>query len=254
VAARKTVSITASTASRAAEPTVRSGAGTPGWMAPEQIRFAAPHVGPATDLYALGCILFAHARGQRAVHGHQRRAVVAAQERARPRLRGDPAGRAPETRAVRASKLMAKRPWHRYELRGRRAARVAHVQAAEGSATKDPRRSRAVARPCKAARRHAAPRDRLPERASPVPTTTGLLSLRPSPFLALRPTPVRRASVHQANAPPALPWQGRAISTARRVPPSVERARQRLVLLGGEAGVGKSRLADWLCEEVHERA
>ena len=42
----------------ASEPTVRWGAGTPGWMAPEQIRFAAPHVGGATDLYSLGCILY----------------------------------------------------------------------------------------------------------------------------------------------------------------------------------------------------
>ena len=45
--------------SRHAEPTVRWGAGTPGWMAPEQIRFAAPHVGSATDLYSLGCIIYA---------------------------------------------------------------------------------------------------------------------------------------------------------------------------------------------------
>ena len=35
-----------------------SGGGTPGFMAPEQIRRAVPHVGPPTDLYALGCILF----------------------------------------------------------------------------------------------------------------------------------------------------------------------------------------------------
>jgi predicted ATPase len=31
-------------------------------------------------------------------------------------------------------------------------------------------------------------------------------------------------------------------------------APHRFVLLEGEAGVGKSRLADWLCDEVHERA
>lgn len=39
-------------------PAMPLGGGTPGWLAPEQIRHATPHVGPPTDLYALGCILF----------------------------------------------------------------------------------------------------------------------------------------------------------------------------------------------------
>ncbi|HRI72073.1 MAG TPA: serine/threonine-protein kinase, partial [Polyangium sp.] len=55
--------------SPAAKPTIRWGAGTPGWMAPEQIRYAAPHVGPATDLYALGCVLYTMIAGREPYEG-----------------------------------------------------------------------------------------------------------------------------------------------------------------------------------------
>ena len=49
----------------APEVAVHSGAGTVGWVAPEQIRRQATLVGPATDLYALGCVMY------RVLSGHE---------------------------------------------------------------------------------------------------------------------------------------------------------------------------------------
>jgi len=65
-------------------------------------------------------------------------------------------------------------------------------------------------------------------------TTTGLLSLRPSPFVA-------RTSE-----------RARLVQFATEIAVAPE-PRHRFILLAGEAGVGKSRLAEWLCEDVHER-
>jgi tetratricopeptide (TPR) repeat protein len=66
-------------------------------------------------------------------------------------------------------------------------------------------------------------------------TALGLLGLRPSPLVARNDERAElRAIVDDAIRP-----EGRG---------------QKLVLLYGEAGVGKSRLAEWLCEDVHERA
>jgi len=52
------------------ELAVHSGAGTVGWVAPEQIRKLAPHVGPPTDLYALGCILYRILSGKEVFEGN----------------------------------------------------------------------------------------------------------------------------------------------------------------------------------------
>src|SRR5262249_4757452 len=79
-----------------------------------------------------------------------------------------------------------------------------------------------------------------PESAGPVEIATssatalGLLGLRPSPLVARND---ERAEL-QAIVAETASSEGRG---------------QRLVLLYGEAGVGKSRLAEWLCDDVHER-
>jgi serine/threonine protein kinase len=240
---------------RAAEPTVRSGAGTPGWMAPEQIRFAAPHVGPATDLYSLGCILFAMLAGSEPFTGTNEELLSQHKNAPVPDCVATQPGVPLETRAF-VRKLLSKRPWHRYELAGE-ARRAWRTFQPPGTWTKDPLpiSSRgAVVLPPADTPHHAID----PERAEPVPTTTGLLSLRPSPFVARQAERTRllelAASVHQANVATRAAMAGARDLDGTPVPPSVEGARQRFVLLGGEAGVGKSRLADWLCEEVHERA
>src|SRR6202046_2811804 len=56
--------------SPAPELALHSGAGTVGWVAPEQIRKLAPHVGPPTDLYALGCIVYRILTGKEVFEGN----------------------------------------------------------------------------------------------------------------------------------------------------------------------------------------
>ena len=103
--------------SRAREPTVRWGAGTPGWMAPEQIRFAAPHVGPAD--------------GPLRARLHPLRAArrIASPTTA-PTTSSSSSTGARRSRTCRSrrgcrrdvaqfvKRLMAKRPWHRFEFAG----------------------------------------------------------------------------------------------------------------------------------------
>ncbi|MFO0755461.1 MAG: protein kinase [Byssovorax sp.] len=211
-----------------AEPTVRWGAGTPGWMAPEQIRFAAPHIGPATDLYALGCILFAMLSDREPYTGTNEELLAHHKSSPVPEPTLQPEVPPDVTGFV--MKLMAKRPWHRFELAqdARRAWRR-FMPIASSSATMTPLPIgpiRSIPPPIEAA--SAGDAFAPPE---PTVTTTGLLSLRPSPFVA------------------RTGERARLLEIANQV---AEQGGHRFVLLAGDAGVGKSRLAEWLCEEVHE--
>lgn len=211
-----------------AEPTVRWGAGTPGWMAPEQIRFAAPHIGPATDLYALGCILFAMLSDGEPYTGTNEELLSQHKSAAvpEPKLPVD----APRDAAAFVMKLMAKRPWHRFEFAAdaRRSWRKLAPESKSAMLTPLP----TLGSPLSVTPASAASSGGAMIPADPQPTTAGLLALRPSPFVART---LERT---------------RLLEIAAEV---AEAGGHRFVLLDGEAGVGKSRLCEWLCEEVHER-
>ena len=212
-----------------AEPTVRWGAGTPGWMAPEQIRFAAPHIGPPTDLYALGCILFALLSDREPYVGSNDELLQLHKSAAVPEP-SIPPGVPPEAGAF-VMRLMAKRPWHRFEYAAE-ARRAWRKLAPAGGASTTPLPLTSLRRgPLPTSVAAASSREAV-FAGEPQPTTTGLLNLRPSPFVA------------------------RGFERARLLEIAadlIERGGHRLVLLSGDAGVGKSRLCEWLCEEVHER-
>lgn len=214
------------------ELATHSGAGTVGWVAPEQIRKAASQVGPATDLYALGCILYRVLAGKEVFEGTAQEVLRAHKRTAVPPPAlpdGVPAGV-----ATYVQRLLAKRPWHRFELaadarrvwaqfRPRHAFSMEETLIATNAST-PPAAPSSASQSQEVGRAITAARSLAP----------GLLSLRPSPMVAREEE--RRelldivGSVCSGSGPP-----------------------QRLVVLIGEAGVGKSRLAEWVCEQVHER-
>lgn len=247
-----------------AEPTVRYGAGTPGWMAPEQIRYATPHIGPATDLYALGCILFAMVANREPYTGTNEELLQ--QHRNGPIPEPSLPPDAPRGVAQFVMTLMAKRPWQRFLFAAdaRRAWRA--FQPSNRSATVTPLPVLGAGQ-SKRGGAHASPsippnpsRDAitLPEThldGSPGRVSTaaaGLLALRPSPFVARHAERSRLlAAAHEVAEAIVVERQGQT-RAGTQIRPGRSPAR-RLFVLSGEAGVGKSRLAEWLCEEVHER-
>ena len=226
---------------------VRAGAGTPGWMAPEQIRKAAPHYGAPTDLYALGSILYHLVSGREPYSGTIEEILEGHKNKPLPDF--IPPSNAPADIKSFVCTLLAKRPWQRFEYAGdaRRAwARLAPRVTTETWHFKfDPQPD--------------APDSALEEITSieevrardtepltypiPIPvedtsvsgTAVGLLGLRPSPLVARNEERADLEAIVEDMSDPEFKGQ-------------------RLVLLYGEAGVGKSRLAEWLCEQVHERA
>jgi tRNA A-37 threonylcarbamoyl transferase component Bud32 len=213
------------------EASMHSGAGTVGWVAPEQIRRAATLVGPATDLYALGCIIYRVLVGKEVFEGNAQEVLRAHKRTPVPPLEL-PADVPPGVSGF-VQRLLAKKPWHRFEYatdarRAWAAFRPAHTQAMEDVMATMP-----MVR--------AAPASSRPALGNAVAAaqslTPGLLSLRPSPMIA---RDDERAKL----------WQ---IVLAVCGSPARSQFARRMVAIIGEAGVGKSRLAEWLCEQVHEQ-
>jgi serine/threonine protein kinase/tetratricopeptide (TPR) repeat protein len=196
-----------------------SGAGTVGWVAPEQIRKLAPFVGPPTDLYALGCIMYRVLTGKEVFEGNAQD-VLRAHKRTPvppPKLAdGIPAEVGPYV-----LRLLEKKPWQRFEF------------------ATDARRAWDKIRPSHAARLEeivSGPQSRPlggPVSSHSKALSPGLLSLRMTPLVAR--DEERRELMGVVDE----------IYVGKGSP-------QRMIALIGEAGVGKSRLAEWLCEQVHE--
>jgi serine/threonine protein kinase len=225
----------------APEASMHSGAGTVGWVAPEQIRRAATLVGPPTDLYALGCIIYRVLVGKEVFEGNAQEVLRAHKRTPVPPLELQPD--VPPLVSGFVQKLLAKKPWNRFEYAtdARRAwaqFRPAHTQAMEDIFTGGPKPNAARS----STRPPAMPASSRPATIGQVVAaaqslTPGLLSLRPSPLIA---RDEERAKL----------WQ---ILLAVCGAPARSQYARRMVAVIGEAGVGKSRLAEWLCEQAHEQ-
>jgi serine/threonine protein kinase/tetratricopeptide (TPR) repeat protein len=243
------------------EPSI---AGTPSYMAPEQVRGDLRAQGPWTDLYALGCMGWELASGAPPFAGPSALSVIAAQlSRPLPPL----ASRFPLPPGFDAwlGMLLAKEPRDRF----RRAADAAAALAAFAAPVTTRTRPASDARPSPAA-------------PTPIADLPTLSALEPMPLPPPREEPGPRATRSHAPPCPAIErWIGHATGV-EPLPPGLglglfglrdlplvgrdeERAhlaslvldlhrarRPRLALLRGEPGVGKTRLARWLLERAHE--
>jgi serine/threonine protein kinase/tetratricopeptide (TPR) repeat protein len=218
------------------EPTVRYGAGTPGWMAPEQIRMATPHIGPATDLYPLGCLLYTLLVGDEPFSGSNQELLDKHKNDPLPEMKLPAA--VPEGVREIVHRLTQKWPWKRYDFAGD-ARRAWQALRPEGTAVLMPPASGPSETPLESmelvSEISTQPAEPSPHLTITPVATPGLLGLRPTPFVARQ-----EEREHLLK----LVWE------VCESPEPIHR----FVLLSGGAGVGKSRLVEWLCQEVHEQA
>jgi serine/threonine protein kinase len=222
--------------SREVAPTVRYGAGTPGWMAPEQIRMATPHIGPATDLYPLGCLLYTLLVGDEPYDGSNDELLEQHKNAPTPDFEL-PEG-TPEGVTDFVKRLMAKWPWNRYDFSGdaRRAWQEFKPAGKFPSMMPPPMASESG----KGSYELVSDVNTVPDAED---SDAGITAIATPGLLGVRPSPLVARHGHRREL----------LEMVRQVCLS-EQSRQQLVLLSGPAGVGKSRLAEWLCQEVHEQA
>ncbi|MGZ3477628.1 MAG: protein kinase domain-containing protein, partial [Polyangiales bacterium] len=227
-----------------------AGGGTPGFMAPEQIRRALPHVGPPTDLYALGCILFQLLDGRppfiamkEGANGpeYDEEKLLALHKRAPVPAPDLPAG-TPSQVAEIVIRMLAKRPWRRFDFAGELRDKWEQLRpTASATAFVDDQESEALDLPSQTS---------APDTRIDVLTVAGLNPATPV-------TPPRGAPELLGLRPPPIVGRVHERLELLRLVDLVSTPngpRGRMAVLDGEAGVGKSRLAEWMCERVHESA
>jgi eukaryotic-like serine/threonine-protein kinase len=206
-------------------PAMPLGGGTAGWLAPEQIRRATPHIGPATDLYALGCCLYELLAGEEVFDGEPQEIIRAHRDKTPPPPKLLPG--IPDAASGFVLRLLAKRPWHRFRFAA------------------DARKAWEAMEPAGPIRwipplPSSAPReDSAPPRVSPR-LSSNARHLAPG-IIALRPCPLVGRETERDR-----------IAAEVRGMQAGDGPQHRMIVLSGEAGVGKSRLAEWAGELAHE--
>jgi hypothetical protein len=216
-------------------------AGTPGYMAPEQILGRTSEIGHATDLYALGCVLYRLLSGRTPFGGKAERELDL-------HCFSEPIPLAPVIEVPAGvieivMRLLSKHP-------SERAASAAHVR-------NEWNRFRPERLPEFVASLNEPATDRAP--AAHVDDTlevTRRISPAPPPADAMRLGRSRRwlPGLLSVRPPPLVGRTNlcRDLATTFREVASAPAPLQSGVVLSGVAGVGKSRVADWLCTHVEE--
>ena len=271
---------------------LRSPAGTPLYMAPEQFRGEWRSYGPWTDLYSLGCIAWELVCGRPPFDGESVFEIGKAHDQ-EPRPSLEPTFPVPEGLAVWIRRCMAVDPDHRF----RRAADAAWaLPSREVSAPSVPTRDPDPAVDPVDARSETLPEEtvagptRTPSLASTLRLETAPADDRPAPQPIDETAPADNGSdetgdgpATKAECPPIPPtWEtsrehrlptplvGAGLGLfGLREPPFVDRDAERdriwtalrrvvdggsleMGWLVGDAGTGKSRLVEWMVRRAHE--
>ena len=243
----------------ATEPGTDEGfVGTPAYMAPEQCWGDWRDLGSWSDLYALGCVAYSLATGGPPFDASSPFDILDQHLRAAP-PRFEAPFTVPPGFEVWLDRLLRKKPYERFQ----RAADAAWALSRLGTVDDEPSEPRlgAMHEPDTiAASVEIVPRGS----EGPPPVIEGGAGSLPE---AVRPPPpadwrLARESAHALNRMSlglyglrTLPLVGReaereALWRALRAVHTERRARA--VVVRGAVGVGKSKLADWLCERAHE--
>ncbi len=227
--------------------------GTPDYMAPEQIRLERRWFGPWTDLYALGCTVYEMLCGHKPFEHPDPHGVMAAHVM-RPFPKVEPRFDAPDGIEQWIQRLTMKEPRRRFQF------------AADAMRALEELEQPKLAAPMNTPRIFAAlfPED------EPTVILDAVKTLQPGRMVTLNAIDLPRRWVR--GEPPPVPMEmvgaGLRLFPLREVP-IVGRTHTRdalwqslynvyrggepqLVVLRGPAGLGKSRLAQWLCRRAHE--
>ena len=275
---------------------LRSAAGTPFYMPPEQARGDWRAYGPWTDLYSIGCIAWELVCGHPPFASDNPLAVIVEHEEAeRPPL--EPQFRVPASLEAWIHRAMAPRP----EARFRRAADAARALPPLSDSPPDAERASTDSKWPPANPDHELTNQALAPTITPVLPDTVPFDSKETPTseptrsnadvgegnLGDDPTAERstlRSIGTESPGPDSLPSTWRTDATGEAPPPLVgtglglfglrevpfvdrnahrdtlweslrtvvENRESRVLLLAGEAGTGKSRLADWIATRAHE--
>ena len=224
--------------------------GTPLYMAPEQVERSWRDYGPWTDLYALGCLAWSLACGSPPFGGRRGVRALLRAQCSEPLPAFEPVVEVPPTYEGWVRRLLEKAPRDRYQCAADAAVSLLELEIDEVGEVDDEAPST------------------LSYAADGGSALAGMLAghlLAPAGARATIPPRWQREEAEHG-APLAglglglhglrhIPMVGRgderdALWAALRRAGDVERPQ--LVVLAGPSGVGKSRLARWLCERAHE--
>jgi serine/threonine protein kinase len=240
-------------------------AGTAGYMAPEQIASQPSDLSPRTDLYSLGCLAFALATGAppfahfRTPH-EMRRAHIELQP---PRLGGACEALADFDAWI--ARLLARSPRDRFSCAADAAWALEHIEVRRSAHTVS---MSTLSSPTTVLTETAAESplesgvfDRaVPTQASHLPQAHDSARLV-RPFASSWRLPSRRSITLEVlnglglHALRATPLVGRADECDRlwsELAAVTQNGGCRAIVLRGAAGVGKSRLSEWLCDRAYE--
>lgn len=215
-----------------------AGAGTPGYMAPEQIMHEMHHVCGATDLYSLACITYRLLAGCAPWSGDPKELLKLHAYEPPPELK--PAVQVPDGVVAFIMRCLNKKPWDRFEFAAEARRVWGSFKPAEPVDPRLWRFPRVTRRNEDGTETTDVTTPKLDSQPA-APRTDSIAPERPHGLLSIRPTPmVARDEIRQ---------QLLAACHELVHAPDVS---HKLMMLVGPAGVGKSRIAEWLTSTVHE--